>query len=173
MAINLETLFNWRNIVLNDTFLPERKWTFGVFKSRELTCWPDGWQERSRHDVRAPIFPCAAKVNDGQHTLNFLCRCVMCLHLFTPADKTRVGGLQRKLFLTFLLRFAGSIVSDIMLFHGHNTGLIERWPTACCDPRSVSPHCTVFLLFRIAQLWSIRPTDYRGSWFQLLVRDFS
>ena len=51
-----------------------------------------------------------------------------------PCWQTRVGGLQRKLFLTFLRRFAGSIVSDIMLFRGHNARLIERWPTACCDP---------------------------------------
>ena len=92
LCIHLETPFNWQNIALNDNFLPKRKWTYGFLKSRELTYWPDGWQEAfqrsSHHDVRnTDLVRCTAKVNDSKHMLNFLRRCVMCVYLFTPADK--------------------------------------------------------------------------------------
>jgi len=51
-----------------------------------------------------------------------------------PYRQTRVGGPRTILLLTFFLRFAGSIVTDIVLLCGHNANQIERYPTASCDP---------------------------------------
>jgi hypothetical protein len=109
-----------RTVALNGNLLPKRKRTFEFLNSRKLTYWEDGWQAafqgRAHHCVRNPaLVPYAANVNDGKRAEFSTSLCDACAFVH-PCWQTRVGGLQRKLFLTFLLRFAGSIVSDIMLF---------------------------------------------------------